>query len=119
MSIHSTAIEVAGMTKSFADNAVLRGIDLTVPAGTVYALLGPNGAGKTTMVRILSTLITADAGEARVAGFDVRHEPDDVRRAIGVTGQFSAIDELLTGRENLQLMADYARGGRGAAGEGR
>jgi ABC-2 type transport system ATP-binding protein len=106
MSNHATAIEVAGITKSYADNAVLRGIDLSVPAGTVYALLGPNGAGKTTMVRILSTLITADAGEARVAGFDVCREPGDVRRSIGVTGQFSAIDELLTGRENLRLMAD-------------
>ncbi len=94
------------MTKSYADNAVLRGIDITVPAGTVYALLGPNGAGKTTMVRILSTLITADAGEAWVAGFDVRRESDAVRRSIGVTGQFSAIDELLTGRENLRMMAD-------------
>jgi ABC-2 type transport system ATP-binding protein len=108
MSNHTAAIEVAGMTKSYADNAVLRGIDLVVPAGTVYALLGPNGAGKTTMIRILSTLITADAGEARVGGFDVRREPDGVRRSIGVTGQFSAIDELLTGRENLRLMADLA-----------
>ena len=106
MTNHTTAIEIAGLTKSYADNAVLRGIDLTVPAGTVYALLGPNGAGKTTMVRILSTLITADAGEARVAGFDVRRESEAVRRSIGVTGQFSAIDELLTGRENLRLMAD-------------
>jgi ABC-2 type transport system ATP-binding protein len=106
MNTSTTAIEVAGMTKSYGDNAVLRGIDLSVPAGTVYALLGPNGAGKTTMVRILSTLISADAGEARVAGFDVRRESDAVRRSIGVTGQFSAIDELLTGRENLQLMAD-------------
>jgi ABC-2 type transport system ATP-binding protein len=104
----TTAIEVAGLTKSYADNAVLRGIDLTVPTGTVYALLGPNAAGKTTMVRILSTLIRADAGEAQVAGFDVRREPDGVRRSIGVTGQFSAIDELLTGRENLKLMADLA-----------
>jgi ABC-2 type transport system ATP-binding protein len=106
MNLHTTAIEVAALTKSYGDHAVLRGIDLTVPAGTVHALLGPNGAGKTTMVRILSTLITADAGEARVAGFDVRREADAVRRSIGVTGQFSAIDELLTGRENLQLMAD-------------
>lgn len=96
------------MTKSFADNAVLRGIDLTVPTGSVYALLGTNGAGKTTLVRILSTLLRADAGEARVAGYDVRREPDGVRRSIGVTGQFSAIDELLTGRENLRLMADLA-----------
>src|SRR5689334_9699060 len=108
MNTDTTAIEVAGLTKSYADHAVLRGVDLTVPVGTVYALLGPNGAGKTTMVRILSTLTTADAGEARVAGFDVRTAPDGVRRAIGVTGQFSAIDELLTGRENLRLMADLA-----------
>ena len=116
MTNHTTAIEVAGITKSYGDHPVLRGIDLTVPAGTVYALLGPNGAGKTTMVRILSTLIAADAGEARVAGFDVRREPDGVRRSIGVTGQFSAIDELLTGRENLRLMADLAhlRVARGA-----
>jgi len=108
MNTHTTAIEVAGLAKSYAENAVLRGIDLTVPAGTVYALLGPNGAGKTTMVRILSTLVTADAGAARVAGFDVLREPDSVRRSIGVTGQFSAIDELLTGRENLRLMADLS-----------
>ena len=104
----ATAIEVAGITKSYGDQQVLRGIDLTVPTGTVYALLGPNGAGKTTMVRILSTLITADRGDARVGGYDVRTEPDRVRRSIGVTGQFSAIDELLTGRENLRLMADLA-----------
>jgi ABC-2 type transport system ATP-binding protein len=108
MNTHIAAIEVAGIAKAYGDNAVLRGIDLTVPVGTVYALLGPNGAGKTTMIRILSTLTTADAGEARVAGFDVRREPDGVRRSIGVTGQFSAIDELLTGRENLRLMADLA-----------
>ena len=106
MSIDTYAIEIAGMTKSYADNDVLCGIDLNVPSGTVYALLGPNGAGKTTMVRILSTLISADAGQARVAGFDVDQEPDEVRRSIGVTGQFSAVDDLLTARENLQLMAD-------------
>jgi ABC-2 type transport system ATP-binding protein len=104
----TTAISVSGLTKSYGDHAVLRGIDLTVPTGTVYALLGPNGAGKTTMVRILSTLTGADAGEAWVDGHDVGREPDGVRRAIGVTGQFSAIDELLTGRENLRLMADLA-----------
>ena len=108
MTSHTLAIEVAGITKSYGDLPVLRGVDLTVPAGTVYALLGPNGAGKTTMIRILSTLIGADEGEARVAGFDVRTDPDGVRRSIGVTGQFSAIDELLTGRENLRLMADLA-----------
>jgi ABC-2 type transport system ATP-binding protein len=111
----TTAIEVTGITKSYGDQPVLRGIDLTVPAGTVYALLGPNGAGKTTMIRILSTLIPADRGQARVAGFDVLRQPDDVRRSIGVTGQFSAIDDLLTGRENLRLMADLAHLSRRAA----
>jgi ABC-2 type transport system ATP-binding protein len=108
MTTPETAIEVTGITKSYGDVPVLRGIDLTVPAGSVYALLGPNGAGKTTMVRILSTLVSADAGTARVAGYDVRSGPHGVRRSIGVTGQFSAIDELLTGRENLRLMADLA-----------
>jgi ABC-2 type transport system ATP-binding protein len=108
MNTSTTAIEVSGIAKSYGDHPVLRGIDLTVPVGTVYALLGPNGAGKTTMIRILSTLISADDGAARVAGFDVATQPDGVRRSIGVTGQFSAIDELLTGRENLRLMADLA-----------
>lgn len=108
MTDHSTAIEVVGVTKAYGDQQVLRGVDLTVSTGTVYALLGPNGSGKTTLVRILSTLITADAGEARVSGHDVRTQPGAVRRSIGVTGQFSAIDELLTGRENLRLMADLA-----------
>jgi ABC-2 type transport system ATP-binding protein len=108
MNSEHTAIELVGVAKSYGDHPVLRGVDLTVPTGTVYALLGPNGAGKTTLVRILSTLISADAGEARVAGYDVGTEPDEVRRSIGVTGQFSAIDELLTGRENLRLMADLA-----------
>lgn len=85
---------------------MLEGIDLKVPAGTVFALLGPNGAGKTTMVQILSTLIRADGGRAAVFGHDVASEPDAVRTAIGVTGQFSAVDDLLTGEENLRLMAD-------------
>jgi ABC-2 type transport system ATP-binding protein len=102
----STAIEATGIAKSYGDQQVLRGIDLTVPTGSVYALLGPNGAGKTTMVRILSTLIATDDGQATIAGYDVRAEADAVRRTIGVTGQFSAIDELLTGRENLRLVAD-------------
>jgi ABC-2 type transport system ATP-binding protein len=101
-----TAIVVAGLGKSYGGTDVLKGVDLEVPEGSVYALLGPNGAGKTTAVNILTTLLTADAGEIRVAGFDVRLEPDQVRRSIGVTGQFSAIDEFHTGRENLQLMAD-------------
>jgi ABC-2 type transport system ATP-binding protein len=100
------AITVAGLCKSFGQTPVLDGVELTVAEGTVFALLGPNGAGKTTIVRILSTLIPADAGEARVAGHDVLADPDAVRATIGVTGQFSAVDELLTGEENLRLMAD-------------
>ncbi|MGC4764302.1 ATP-binding cassette domain-containing protein [Micromonospora sp. DT46] len=100
------AITVTALRKSFGDHVVLDGIDLTVAAGTIFALLGPNGAGKTTIVQILSTLIRADSGEARVAGHDVTREPDAVRAAIGVTGQFSAVDGLLTGEENLRLMAD-------------
>ncbi|HVV21456.1 MAG TPA: ATP-binding cassette domain-containing protein [Pseudonocardiaceae bacterium] len=101
-----TAISVTGLRKSFGDKLVLDGIDLTVAEGTVFSLLGPNGAGKTTMVRILSTLIPADAGQIRVAGHDLARQPDAVRAAIGVTGQFSAVDRLLTGQENLLLMAD-------------
>jgi ABC-2 type transport system ATP-binding protein len=99
-------IDVRGLHKSFGPTRVLEGIDLTVEPGTIFALLGPNGAGKTTMVRILSTLLRPDAGEIRVAGHDVRTEADAVRDAIGVTGQFSAVDGLLTGEENLMLMAD-------------
>ena len=115
MTVTKPAIEVVGLTKSYGDQPVLNGVDLSVPEGTVYALLGPNGAGKTTIVNILSTLLTPDDGEIRVAGFDVRREPAGVRAAIGVTGQFSAIDELLTGRENLRLMADLAHLDRTAA----
>ncbi|ANS30798.1 Daunorubicin/doxorubicin resistance ATP-binding protein DrrA [Rhodococcus opacus] len=100
------AIAVTGLRKSFGDHVVLDGIDLTVPQGTVFSLLGANGAGKTTTVNILSTLISADAGVARVAGHDLTRESDAVRAAIGVTGQFSAVDNLLTGKENLLLMAD-------------
>jgi ABC-2 type transport system ATP-binding protein len=99
-------IETRGLRKSFGDLLVLDSIDLDVAEGTIFALLGPNGAGKTTTVHILSTLISADAGEVRVAGHDLHREPDAVRAAIGVTGQFSAIDNLLTGEENLLLMAD-------------
>src|SRR6266567_5470441 len=100
------AITATGLRKSFGDHVVLDGIDLHVPEGTIFALLGPNGAGKTTTVQILSTLIGADGGEVRVAGHDVARDPDSVREAIGVTGQFSAVDNLLTGEENLILMAD-------------
>ncbi|GAB3567681.1 daunorubicin resistance protein DrrA family ABC transporter ATP-binding protein [Amycolatopsis endophytica] len=100
------AIEVAGMRKAFGDKVVLDGIDLRIPAGSIFALLGPNGAGKTTMVQILSTYLRTGSGSARVAGHDVDAEPDAVRAAIGVTGQFSAVDNKLTGEENLWLMAD-------------
>jgi len=100
------AIAVRGLRKSYREQTVLHGIDLDVAPGTVYCLLGPNGAGKTTAVNILTTLIRTDAGEVRVAGHSVTTEPDAVRAAIGVTGQFSAIDRLLTGAENLALMAD-------------
>jgi ABC-2 type transport system ATP-binding protein len=106
------AIAVTGLRKSFGDRVVLDGIDLDVPAGTTFALLGPNGAGKTTAVRILSTLIRPDGGQARIAGHDLAAEPDAVRAAIGVTGQFSAVDDLLTGEENLVLMADLRHLGR-------
>src|SRR5215211_3540209 len=100
------AIAANGLRKSYGDKVVLDGIDLAVPEGSIFSLLGPNGAGKTTTVQILSTLITADGGDVRVAGHDVAREPDAVRAAIGVTGQFSAVDDLLTGEENLILMAD-------------
>src|SRR5688572_19746 len=95
------AIAVTGLRRSYGSQVVLDGIDLHVPEGTVLALLGPNGAGKTTMVQILSTLIRAGAGEARVCGHDVVRDADRVRAAIGVTGQFSAVDNFLTGEENL------------------
>ncbi|MET7400251.1 ATP-binding cassette domain-containing protein [Dactylosporangium sp. NPDC005572] len=99
-------IQVRGLCKAYRDRAVLDGVDLDVPAGTVFSLLGPNGAGKTTTVNILTTLIRADAGEATVAGHSVTAEPAAVRAAIGVTGQFSAVDRLLTGAENLAMMGD-------------
>jgi ABC-2 type transport system ATP-binding protein len=100
------AIAATGLRKSFGDTLALDGIDLEVAEGTIFALLGPNGAGKTTAVQILSSLISPDGGEVRVAGHDLAREPDAVRSAIGVTGQFSAVDNLLTGEENLLLMAD-------------
>ncbi len=99
------AIEVHGLRKSYGKKVVLDDVDLTVAAGTVTALLGPNGAGKTTTVHILSTLVRPDGGTAAVNGFDVVRDPGDVRAAIGLTGQFSAVDKLLTGEENLLLMA--------------
>ncbi|KRD20004.1 ABC transporter [Streptomyces sp. Root264] len=117
----SAAISAAGLRKSYGDKVVLDGIDLHIPAGSVFALLGPNGAGKTTAVKILSTLVTADGGQAQVAGHDVARSPDGVRAAIGVTGQFSAVDGLITGEENMLLMADLhhlpRREGRRVAAE--
>jgi ABC-2 type transport system ATP-binding protein len=104
--MRSSAIAVSGLRKAFGDKTVLDGIDLDVPAGTVFSLLGPNGAGKTTTVNVLTTLVKADAGTVRVAGHDVAAEARAVRTVIGVTGQFAAVDDLLTGEENLRLMAD-------------
>ncbi|GAA2751699.1 ABC transporter ATP-binding protein [Amnibacterium kyonggiense] len=101
----SAAVAVRGLEKSFGDLHVLRGVDLEVAPGTVFALLGSNGAGKTTLVRILSTLLRMDGGEVAVAGFDVATRGADVRRSISLTGQFAAVDEVLTGRENLVLVA--------------
>jgi ABC-2 type transport system ATP-binding protein len=107
-----TAISATGLRKAFGDLVVLDGLDLTVAEGTVFALLGPNGSGKTTIVDILSTLTPADAGTVLVGGADVATEPDAVRAAIAVTGQFTAVDNLLTGAENLRLMADLHHLGR-------
>ncbi|MFJ7077697.1 ATP-binding cassette domain-containing protein [Streptomyces sp. NPDC098781] len=115
------AISVTALRKSYGDKTVLDGIDLHIPAGSIFALLGPNGAGKTTTVQILSTLITADGGQAQVAGHDIATAPHGVRAAIGVTGQFSAVDGLITGEENMLLMADLhhlpKREGRRVAAE--
>jgi ABC-2 type transport system ATP-binding protein len=112
----SSAIAASGLRKAFGDKIVLDGIDLEVRSGTVFSLLGPNGAGKTTTVNVLTTLMKADGGTARVAGHDVSTETRAVRAVIGVTGQFAAVDELLTGQENLRLMADL---NRLDSGEGR
>nr|WP_246497984.1 ATP-binding cassette domain-containing protein [Natronoglycomyces albus] len=107
MNQHSNlAIEVSGLRKKYGQQHVLRGIDFSVEPGAIFGMLGPNGAGKTTTVKILSTLASPDSGRIRVAGADPVSNPKAVRSAIGVTGQFSAIDDLLTGEENLRLMAD-------------
>lgn len=100
-----TAIRVHGLEKSYQKLDVLRGVDFEVQRGSIFALLGSNGAGKTTLVRILSTLLKADAGVAEVDGIDVATRPADVREAISLTGQFAAVDEVLSGRENLELIA--------------
>jgi ABC-2 type transport system ATP-binding protein len=98
-------VEVEGLHKAYGETRVLDGLDLTIDRGTVYGLLGPNGAGKTTLVRILATLVRADAGVARIDGLDLATRPREVRRVIGLTGQYAAVDELLTGRENLEMMS--------------
>jgi ABC-2 type transport system ATP-binding protein len=108
-------ITARDVSKSFGDQLVLDDVEFTVEDGSVFALLGPNGAGKTTMVRILATLLEPDGGEVTVAGHDVTRNPDAVRAVIGVTGQFSAVDDLLTGGENLGLMADLNHLERGRA----
>ena len=107
-----SAIAVSGLRKAYGDKVVLDGINLDVPSGSIFSLLGPNGAGKTTTVNVLTTLTKADSGTARVAGHDIVTEANAVRAAIGVTGQFAAVDELLTGQENLQLMVDLQRAGK-------
>src|ERR1700748_1050065 len=116
--MRTSAIAVSGLRKAYGDKTVLDGIDFDVHAGTVFSLLGPNGAGKTTTVNVLTTLIKADSGTVRVAGHDIATAADAVRAVIGVTGQFAAVDDLLTGEENLQLMADlhHLRAGDGQRG---
>ena len=108
MTVQSTAgpaIRVQGLEKAYGKKAVLRGVEFDVARGSIFALLGSNGAGKTTTIRILSTLLKADAGTAAVNGFDVATQPADVRESISLTGQFAAVDEILSGRENLVLVA--------------
>ncbi len=105
MSYSTAAISIKGLTKSYKNVPVLNGVNLEVPAGTVFALLGSNGAGKTTTVKILATLLKPDGGQLSVNGYDVAAEADKVRRSISLTGQFAAVDEMLTGRENLVLVA--------------
>ncbi|MEV5975383.1 ATP-binding cassette domain-containing protein [Streptomyces sp. NPDC052114] len=109
------AIQAEGLRKRYKEHEALSGVDLEVPGGTVFGLLGPNGAGKTTTVRTLATLVEPDGGRAEVAGFDVARSPHEVRRRIGLAGQYAAVDELLTGRENLVLIGRLLHLGRRAA----
>jgi len=102
--MNNNAIEVKGLRKTFGSQTVLHGLDLAVPAGSIYALLGPNGAGKTTLINILSTLVAPDEGSVRVAGFDVVKEKHHVKRSISLTGQFAAVDDVLTAEENLRMI---------------
>ncbi|WP_433728026.1 ATP-binding cassette domain-containing protein [Nocardia sp. CA-129566] len=107
--MNNAAIAASGLRKAYGDKTILDGIDLNIGAGTIFSLLGPNGAGKTTTVNVLTTLQKADGGTAYIAGHDITAEPEAVRKVIGVTGQFAAVDDLLTGEENLHLMADLHR----------
>ena len=109
MNTSTPAIAIAGLTKAYGDHQVLKGVDLDVMPGTVLALLGSNGAGKTTVIKILSTLLAPDGGNATVNGHDVSAAPAEVRASISLTGQFAAVDEVLTGRENLELIAELRR----------
>jgi ABC-2 type transport system ATP-binding protein len=111
----SAAIRAQGLRKRYGDTQVLQGLDLTVESGQVLGLLGPNGAGKTTIIRILATLLDPDEGEVEIAGYNLRRSPREIRRRIGLTGQYAAVDELLTGRENLRLIGTLLKLGRRAA----
>jgi len=115
MGLEDPAVEAVALGKRFGDVVALSGVDLVMPAGSVLGLLGPNGAGKTTLVRILATLLRPDGGQARVAGHDLASHPDEVRRAIGVSGQFAAVDGYLTGEENLRMIGRLSGLGRRAA----
>src|SRR3954452_8835064 len=115
--IPMNVIEAEGLTKAYGEVSVLRGVDLSVASGSVFALLGPNGAGKTTTVRILATLLAPDAGTASVAGFDVTRERAQVRAAIALTGQHAAVDQLQTGTENLRMMGRLRGLSRDAAAQ--
>lgn len=103
--VHTKSIQVKGLKKSYKEHQVLKGVDFEVEKGSIFALLGSNGAGKTTVVKILTTLLQQDSGTATVNGFDVASKPENVRQAISLTGQFAAVDEILTGRENLIMIA--------------
>ena len=119
--VRGAMIEVEGISKSFGETRALAGVDMSVPAGTVQGLLGPNGAGKTTLVRILATLLAPGTGRARISGVDVQQDPNTVRSLIGLAGQYAAVDETLTGRENLVMVGRLYRLGaklaRARAGE--
>ena len=116
MEPQNPAIRVDGLRKSYEKLDVLKGVDFTVAAGSIFALLGSNGAGKTTVVRILSTLLKPDGGTATVGGYDVVSQPARVRESISLTGQFAAVDEILTGRENLVMIGRLRRSTRDAKG---